>query len=153
MGGGAAGGSWRHQQWSPSWPPSWILPRIFFVLFCFVFFVLIWPCMPGWAHLCGMWAWIGLFLAWFGIILSLIWHICELDLAHLWACFGLSCESDLGYQWACFSLFLSLTGHVSSHSGVGSFWACNLIFSILLCANILLSASLACSMFSVQLSK
>ena len=28
MGGGAAGGLWRHQQWSPSWPPSWILPRI-----------------------------------------------------------------------------------------------------------------------------
>ena len=100
----------------------------FFCFVLFVFLVLIWPCMPGWAHLCGMWAWICLFLAWFGIILSLIWHICELDLAHLWACFGLSCESDLGYQWACFSLFLSLTGHVSSHSGVGSFWACNIIF-------------------------
>ena len=28
MGGGAAGGLWHHQQWSPSWPPSWILPRI-----------------------------------------------------------------------------------------------------------------------------
>ena len=28
MGGGAAGGLWRYQQWSPSWPPSWILPRI-----------------------------------------------------------------------------------------------------------------------------
>ena len=28
MGGGAAGGLWRHQQWSPPWPPSWILPRI-----------------------------------------------------------------------------------------------------------------------------
>ena len=28
MGGGAAGGLWRHQQWSPSWPPSWIFPRI-----------------------------------------------------------------------------------------------------------------------------
>ena len=28
MGGGAAGGLWRHQQWSPSWPPSWILPSI-----------------------------------------------------------------------------------------------------------------------------
>ena len=28
MGGGAAGGLWRHQQWSLSWPPSWILPRI-----------------------------------------------------------------------------------------------------------------------------
>ena len=28
MGGGAAGGLWRHQEWSPSWPPSWILPRI-----------------------------------------------------------------------------------------------------------------------------
>ena len=27
MGGGAAGGQWRHQQWSPSWPPSWILTR------------------------------------------------------------------------------------------------------------------------------
>ena len=26
MGGGAAGGLWRHQTWSPSWPP-WILPR------------------------------------------------------------------------------------------------------------------------------
>ena len=23
-----AGGLWRHQIWSPSWPPSWILPRI-----------------------------------------------------------------------------------------------------------------------------
>ena len=23
-----AGGPWRHQQWSPSWPLSWILPRI-----------------------------------------------------------------------------------------------------------------------------
>ena len=28
MGGGAAGGLWRHQQWSPSWPPSWFLPEI-----------------------------------------------------------------------------------------------------------------------------
>ena len=28
MSGGAAGGLWRHQQWSSSWPPSWILPRI-----------------------------------------------------------------------------------------------------------------------------
>ena len=28
MGGGAAGGLWRYQEWSPSWPPSWILPRI-----------------------------------------------------------------------------------------------------------------------------
>ena len=28
MSGGAAGGLWRHRQWSPSWPPSWILPRI-----------------------------------------------------------------------------------------------------------------------------
>ena len=28
MGGGAAGGLRRHQQWTPSWPPSWILPRI-----------------------------------------------------------------------------------------------------------------------------
>ena len=28
MGGGAAGGLWRHQTWSPSWPPSWILSRI-----------------------------------------------------------------------------------------------------------------------------
>ena len=28
MGGGAAGGLWRHQQWSSSWLPSWILPRI-----------------------------------------------------------------------------------------------------------------------------
>ena len=28
MGDGAAGGLWRHQQWSPSVPPSWILPRI-----------------------------------------------------------------------------------------------------------------------------
>ena len=28
MGGGAAGGLWLHQQWSPSWPPSCILPRI-----------------------------------------------------------------------------------------------------------------------------
>ena len=28
MGGAAAGGLWRHQQWLPSWPPSWILPRI-----------------------------------------------------------------------------------------------------------------------------
>ena len=28
MGGGAAGGLWRHQQWSPPSPPSWILPRI-----------------------------------------------------------------------------------------------------------------------------
>ena len=28
MGGGAAGGQWRYQEWSPSWPPSWILPRI-----------------------------------------------------------------------------------------------------------------------------
>ena len=27
-GGGAAGGLWRHQQWSPSWPLSWILPEI-----------------------------------------------------------------------------------------------------------------------------
>ena len=26
MGDGAAGGC--DQQWSPSWPPSWILPRI-----------------------------------------------------------------------------------------------------------------------------
>ena len=89
------------------------------------------------------------FLAWFGIIVSLIWRICEPDLAHLWACLGLSCESDLAYQWACFSLFLSLIGHVSSHFGVGSFWAYNIIFSILLCANILLSASLVqCFLFS-----
>ena len=28
MGGGAAVGLWRHQQWSSSWPPSWMLPRI-----------------------------------------------------------------------------------------------------------------------------
>ena len=28
IGGGDAGGLWHHQQWSPSWPPSWILPRI-----------------------------------------------------------------------------------------------------------------------------
>ena len=28
MGCGAAGGLWRRQQWSPSWLPSWILPRI-----------------------------------------------------------------------------------------------------------------------------
>ena len=28
MGGGAAGGLWRQQQWSPSWLPFWILPRI-----------------------------------------------------------------------------------------------------------------------------
>ena len=28
MGGSAAGGLWRYQEWSPSWPPSWILPRI-----------------------------------------------------------------------------------------------------------------------------
>ena len=28
MGGGATGGLWRHQQWSSSWPPSCILPRI-----------------------------------------------------------------------------------------------------------------------------
>ena len=28
MGSCAAGGLWRHQQGSPSWPPSWILPRI-----------------------------------------------------------------------------------------------------------------------------
>ena len=28
MGGGAAGGMWCHQQWSPSRPPSWTLPRI-----------------------------------------------------------------------------------------------------------------------------
>ena len=28
MGGGTAGGMWCHQQWSPSRPPSWILPRI-----------------------------------------------------------------------------------------------------------------------------
>ena len=28
MGCGAAGDLWRHQQRSPSWPPSWILPRI-----------------------------------------------------------------------------------------------------------------------------
>ena len=28
MGGGAAGGLCRHQQWSPPWPPSWILLRI-----------------------------------------------------------------------------------------------------------------------------
>ena len=28
MGGGAAGGPWRHQQWSSSRPPSWISPRI-----------------------------------------------------------------------------------------------------------------------------
>ena len=27
LGGGAAGGLWRHQTWSPSWPPSWILSR------------------------------------------------------------------------------------------------------------------------------
>ena len=27
MGGGTAGGLWRHQQWSPFWPPSWILTR------------------------------------------------------------------------------------------------------------------------------
>ena len=27
MGGGAAGGLWCHQTWSPSWPPSWILSR------------------------------------------------------------------------------------------------------------------------------
>ena len=28
MGVGAAGGLWRHQQWSPSWLPSWSLERI-----------------------------------------------------------------------------------------------------------------------------
>ena len=28
MGGGAAGGLWRHQQWLPSWLQSWILPMI-----------------------------------------------------------------------------------------------------------------------------
>ena len=28
MGGGAAVGLSRHQQWSPSWPPSRILPRV-----------------------------------------------------------------------------------------------------------------------------
>ena len=28
MGGGAAGGLWRHLQWLPSWVPSWILLRI-----------------------------------------------------------------------------------------------------------------------------
>ena len=28
MGSVAAGGLWRHQQWSPSWPPSWIFLRI-----------------------------------------------------------------------------------------------------------------------------
>ena len=28
MGGGAAGGLWHHQRWSPFWLPSWILPRI-----------------------------------------------------------------------------------------------------------------------------
>ena len=28
MGGATAGGMWCHQQWSPSRPPSWILPRI-----------------------------------------------------------------------------------------------------------------------------
>ena len=28
MGGGAAGGLWRSQQWSPFWRPCWILPRI-----------------------------------------------------------------------------------------------------------------------------
>ena len=28
MGGDAGGGLRRHQQWSPSWPPSWILPKI-----------------------------------------------------------------------------------------------------------------------------
>ena len=28
MGNGTAGGLRHHQQWSPSWPPSWILPRI-----------------------------------------------------------------------------------------------------------------------------
>ena len=28
IGGGAAGELWRHQQRSPSWPSSWILPRI-----------------------------------------------------------------------------------------------------------------------------
>ena len=27
MGGGTGGSLWRHQQWSPSWPPSWILQR------------------------------------------------------------------------------------------------------------------------------
>ena len=28
MGGGAAGGLCRHQNWSPSWPPSWILQEL-----------------------------------------------------------------------------------------------------------------------------
>ena len=28
MGGEAAGGLWRHQQWTPSWPPSFLLTRI-----------------------------------------------------------------------------------------------------------------------------
>ena len=28
MGGGAAEGLLRHQQWSPSWPPPWTFPRI-----------------------------------------------------------------------------------------------------------------------------
>ena len=28
MDGGAAGGLWRHSQWSPSWLPSWLLLRI-----------------------------------------------------------------------------------------------------------------------------
>ena len=27
IGGGAAWGLWRHQQWSTAWPPSWNLPR------------------------------------------------------------------------------------------------------------------------------
>ena len=28
MGSSAAGGLWRHQQWSPSWPPSWIFQEL-----------------------------------------------------------------------------------------------------------------------------
>ena len=28
MGSSAAGGLWRHQQWSPSWPPSWIYQEL-----------------------------------------------------------------------------------------------------------------------------
>ena len=42
MGGGAAGGPWRHQQWSS----SWILPRIrkniaSYLFYLFIFFFLL----------------------------------------------------------------------------------------------------------------
>lgn len=71
-------------------------------------------------------------------ILCLIWHIVVVFVSLIWHIF----QPDMAYLCAWCGLFLSVIRCVSSHFGVGSFWACNTTFSILLCADMLLSASL-----------